>query len=355
MHISKFIYFGNISHKTSNSDDEYLTKEIDPCIPPETFCSDGARTDSFIGDPLSRGESMSNVEPDDEENNISPNRKEYDIERSESALKHENDVQKYDHLTQAVPLGLDEFKSRAASPKIKSGTSPSESVIHRVDQGGAEYNYASESKEAKVLSSNKEAKDSNVPDPVEEIRQQPGRMPGDTVLKILMQKVQNLDINLSFLEQYMEVLNSRYVNIFKLYSKDIGEKDLLIRMIKEDIRSFLHQQEVMMKDVSELDSWKSHFSVQFDHIRRDNAILRNEVEKVLENQVSLEDKGVVVFLVCVIFSLIAILRLSLDMIISIYRVLSFNKTIHSRKFYQDSSSWFLLLLSCSIIIFILTS
>ncbi|XP_057450538.1 SUN domain-containing protein 3-like [Lotus japonicus] len=99
-------------------------------------------------------------------------------------------------------------------------------------------------------------------------------MPGDTVLKILMQKVQNLDINLSFLEQYMEVLNSRYVNIFKLYSKDIGEKDLLIRMIKEDIRSFLHQQEVMMKDVSELDSWKSHFSVQFDHIRRDNAILR---------------------------------------------------------------------------------
>nr|AFK48914.1 unknown [Lotus japonicus] len=143
--------------KTSNSDDEYLTKEINACIPSETFCPDCARTDSFIGDPLSTGESMSNVEPDDEENNISPNRKEYDIERSESALKHENDVQKYDHLTQAVPLGLDEFKSRA-SPKIKSGTSPSESVIHRVDQGGAEYNYASESKGAKVLASNKEAK-----------------------------------------------------------------------------------------------------------------------------------------------------------------------------------------------------
>ncbi|TKY49911.1 slp1 protein [Spatholobus suberectus] len=439
-----------------------------------------------------------------------------------------------------MPLGLDEFKSRTIGSKIKSGTSPSGSVIHRLEPGGAEYNYASASKGAKVLASNKEAKGAadilsrnkdkylrnpcsseekfviielseetlvktieianfehhssnfkdfelhgglvyptdswiflgnftasnvkqaqrfvlqqpkwvrylklklqshygsefyctlsivevygvdaiermledliyaqdkpfasgegngekrvasshansaeaddvwqntfrginsdpaseissenqeavnvnrNVPDPVEEIRQQVGRMPGDTVLKILMQKVRYLDLNLSVLEQYMEDLNSRYVNIFKEYSKDMGKKDLLLEKIKEEIRSFLERQDAMMKEVSDLDSWKSHFSVQLDHVLRDNAVLRSEVEKIRDNQVSLENKGVVVFSVCVIFSLLAILRLSLDILMSIYRVLSFDRTITSRKFCQGSSSWFFLLLSCSIIIFTLT-
>ena len=90
----------------------------------------------------------------------------------------------------------------------------------------------------------------NVPDPVEEIRQQVGRMPGDTVLKILMQKVRYLDLNLSVLEQYMEDLNSRYINIFKEYNKDMGEKDLLLEKIKEEIRRFLERQDVMVCNVS---------------------------------------------------------------------------------------------------------
>jgi len=52
-------------------------------------------------------------------------------------------VQKSDHLSWYVPLGLDEFKSRAISSKIKSFTSSSGSVMHRVEPGGEEYNYAS--------------------------------------------------------------------------------------------------------------------------------------------------------------------------------------------------------------------
>ncbi|MED6132709.1 hypothetical protein PIB30_021538 [Stylosanthes scabra] len=347
------------------------------------------------------------------------------------------------------PLGLDEFKSRAISSKIKSGTTaPSGNVIHRVDRAGAEYNYASASKGAKVLASNREAKGAaniltkdkdkylrnpcssedkfviielseetlvhtieianfehhssnlktfelrsslvyptdawvflgnftasnvkqaqrfvlhepkwvrylhlnlqshygsefyctlsvievygvdavermledlisssdedkrpnsaedddvsqinsqvscvkqDVPNPVEEIRQQVGRMPGDTVLKILMQKVRFLDLNLSVLEQYTEELNSRYVNIFKVYSKDIAQKDILIQMLRQDISSFLHQQDAIINDVSNFDSWKSHISMQLDHVRGDNAVLRSEVENVRENQAYLENKGV---------------------------------------------------------------
>ncbi|RZC16062.1 SUN domain-containing protein 4 isoform D [Glycine soja] len=444
--------------KNSNSADEYLTKETDDVyIPSETFSSDGAKTDGLISESLSSGESINRVEPGDKESSISPDTEEHEVERSESAVKHQNDVQKYNHLSQAMPLGLDEFKSRAIGSKIKSGTNPSGSVIHRLEPGGAEYNYASASKGAKVLASNKEARGAsdilsrnkdkylrnpcsseekfvvielseetlvktieianfehhssnfkefelygslvypteawiflgnftasnvkqaqrfvleeqkwmryiklnlqshygsefyctlsivevygvdaiermledlidkpfasgegngekrvasplvnaaeadnvrqntitginsdpaseissenpeainvkrNVPDPVEEIRQQVGRMPGDTVLKILMQKVRYLDLNLSVLEQYMEDLNSRYINIFKEYNKDMGEKDLLLEKIKEEIRRFLERQDVMMKEFRDLDSWKSHFSVQLDQVLRDNAVLR---------------------------------------------------------------------------------
>ncbi|KAG4386196.1 hypothetical protein AAZX31_12G231900 [Glycine max] len=446
------------------------------------------------------------------------------------------DVQKSDHLPWAVPLGLDEFKSRAISSKINSGTAGSSgSVMHRVEPGGAEYNYASASKGAKVLGSNKEAKgasnilsgdkdkylrnpcsaeekfviieiseeilvdtiqvanfehhssnlkafellgslsfptdvwvffgnftasnvrhaqrfvlqepkwvrylklnlqshygsefyctlsavevygvdavermledlihtqdnlyapgdgdadkrtvsphpnppesedvhqnnfgdpasdissanhekvNSNVPDPVEETHQQVGRMPGDTVLKILMQKVRTLDLNLFALERYMEDLNSRYVNIFKEYSKDMGGKDILIQNIKDGIRNLVDRQDAITKGASDLKSWKSHISMQLDHLLRDNAVLRSEVNEVRRKQTSLENKGVLVFLVCCIFSLLVILRLSLDMATSVYRVvLSVNRTDCSRKFCAVSSSWFLLLLNCIIVIFILT-
>ncbi|KAK2385755.1 SUN domain-containing protein [Trifolium repens] len=455
--------------KISKSDDEYLTKGTDAYIPSDTLCSDGANTDDFIGDSLFVEENMHYFVHGDKEKYISPNRNEHEVERSESYVKNENDVQKFDRLSAAVPVGLDEFKSRAISSKINWSTNPSGSVIHRVEPGGDEYNYASSSKGAKVLASNKEAKGAsniltrnkdkylrnpcsseekfvvielseetlvdtieianfehyssnlkdfelygsliyptdvwiflgnftasnvkqaqrfvlqepkwvrylklnvqshygsefyctlsivevygvdavekmledliyaqdnvekkvavassdrnsweddgdenvwkinsdttsetssvndesvdrkNVPDPIEETRLQVGRMPGDTVLKILMEKVRYLDLNLSVLEQYLEDLNSRYVKIFKEYGKEIGEKDIVLQMIREDIKSFLDRQDTIMKDVGDLDSWKSKFSVQLDHIQRENTVLRYEVKRALENQVSLENKAI---------------------------------------------------------------
>ncbi|XP_057457244.1 SUN domain-containing protein 4-like [Lotus japonicus] len=522
--------------ESSNTADKYFIKDTDACFPLESFHSKSVEANGFDGELHPGGERGEYALPAacDTENKNSLTKQEHEVESSESAVKHENDVQKSDHLSWAVPLGLDEFKSRAISSKVKAGAGPSRNVIHRVDPGGAEYNYASESKGAKVLGSNKEAKgasnvlsrnkdkylrnpcsaeekyviielseetlvdtveianlehhssnlkdfeiygslsfptdvwvflgnftasnvrhaqrfvlkepkwvrylklnlqshygsefyctlsivevygvdavermledliytqdnlsgggnddkntvsphpdpaesehvnqntigginsdpasdiasanheavNNKVPDPVEEIRQQVGRMPGDTVLKILMQKVRSLDLSLFVLERYMEDLNSRYVNIFKEYSKDIGEKDLLLQKIKEDIRNLIDQQDVITKDASDLKSWKSQISMQLDHLLRDNAVLRSEVEKVREKQISLENKGVVIFLLCCIFSLLAVLRLSLHMATNVCRALRVDRTIYSGKFCADSSSWFLLLLSC-VIIFIL--
>ncbi|XP_014518879.1 SUN domain-containing protein 4 isoform X1 [Vigna radiata var. radiata] len=527
--------------KSSDSANKDLVEETITYIPPEALHSEDAQTNGFVPESLPNEETRDYAEPGtcNKQDCDTPITEVHEVESWNSSARLEDHVQKSDHLSWAVPLGLDEFKSRAISSKIKPGTGSSGSVMHRVEPGGEEYNYASASKGAKVLGSNKESKgasnilsrdkdkylrnpcsveekfviielseetlvdtieisnfehhssnlkafellgsmsfptdvwlllgnftasnvrhaqrfvlqepkwvrylklnlqshygsefyctlsvvevygvdavermlddlintqdnmltpgDGNtekrtvspqqhphpsesedvhqntfgginsdhasdtsssnhervntiIPDPVEETRQQVGRMPGDTVLKILMQKVRALGLNLFVLEQYMEDLNSRYVNIFKEYSKDMGLKDIHIQKIKEDIRSLIDQQDSITKDALDLKFWKSHISMQLDNLVRDNAALRSEVDEVQRKQASLENKSAAVFFVCCIFSLLVIFRLSLEMATTVYRVLSVNRTDYSGKFFALSSSWFLLLLNCIIIIFIL--
>ena len=87
----------------------------------------------------------------------------------------------------------------------------------------------------------------DVPDPVEEIRhKQVNRMPGDTVLKILMKKVRSLDLNLAILERYLEELSTRYGDIFKEFDKDIGHKGVLLQEIIFELRSLSKSKEVMV-------------------------------------------------------------------------------------------------------------
>lgn len=188
----------------------------------------------------------------------------------------------------------------------------------------------------------------DVPDPVEEIRrQQVNRMPGDS-LKILMKKVRSLDINLSVLERYLEELNSRYGKIFEDFDSEMGEKDVLLQNIRSDIRGLSHSKDALGKEVVDLVSWKSLVSTQLEEIIRGNAILRKEVEKVQRNQVHMENKGIVIFLVCSFFGLLALFKLLVDTVLSNYR------SENSRKFCSESYSWYFLLLSSTITIIILS-
>ncbi|XP_022152460.1 uncharacterized protein SLP1 isoform X2 [Momordica charantia] len=115
----------------------------------------------------------------------------------------------------------------------------------------------------------------DLPDRFQELRHhQAGRMPGDTVLKILMHKVRSSDLNLSILERYLEELNSKYGNIFKQFDDDIRENDVLLEKSQEDIRNLLRSQEATDKDVSDLISWTTLISLQLDNLLRNNAILR---------------------------------------------------------------------------------
>lgn len=410
----------------SDSGDGHPLKETDAIHSSEGLPTNGV-TSSISNELLDVEGENDYASAEGSKNYVSDVVKQPEVENSSPVTKLENDSPKNDRLSHAVPVGLDEFKSRTYSSKSKSGIGPAGVIKHRVEPGGTEYNYASASKGAKVLAFNKEAKGasnilgrdkdkylrnpcsvegkfviielseetlvdtieianfehyssnlkdfellgslvyptdqwvklgnftatnvklaqryvllepkwvrylklnllshygsefyctvsvvevfgvdavermledlislqdnvlvtagptgdqkpmssqpespdgddasqniikemdsrtatgnpnvnqeilkSNVPDPVEEVRhQQAGRMPGDTVIKILMQKVRALDINLSVLERYLEELTSRYGNIFKEIDKDIGDKDILLEKIRADIRNLLESQ-----------------------------------------------------------------------------------------------------------------
>lgn len=77
---------------------------------------------------------------------------------SEGNPLSEKDASKYDRFARAVPPGLDEFKNKAFNAKNQNKIGQAEGIIHRLEPGGSEYNYASASKGAKVLAYNKEAK-----------------------------------------------------------------------------------------------------------------------------------------------------------------------------------------------------
>ncbi|KAG1342269.1 SUN domain-containing protein 4 [Cocos nucifera] len=126
----------------------------------------------------------------------------------------------------------------------------------------------------------------NVPDQTDETRPlqfdqkketkplQVGRMPGDAVLKVLMQKVQSLDMNFSVLEQYLEELNSRYGRIFKDFDDDITEKDRLLEKIKLEIKNLQSSKDDFANNIGELLSWKVLISSQLAQLVRDNLMLR---------------------------------------------------------------------------------
>ncbi|MCL7041730.1 hypothetical protein MKW94_027736 [Papaver nudicaule] len=86
------------------------------------------------------------------------------LEGSDLGPKLEKDDVNNDRLSHVALVGLDEFKSKQLSSTPKGKPAGSESsgggggVVHRVEAGGTEYNYASASKGAKVLDFNKEAK-----------------------------------------------------------------------------------------------------------------------------------------------------------------------------------------------------
>lgn len=87
------------------------------------------------------------------------------------------------------------------------------------------------------------------PDPVIEARQQlNGRIPGDTVLKILMQKVRSLESNLSVLEEYIKELNRRQGKLLPDLEKEISRISLLLENTKLVIKDLMVWKETIVSN-----------------------------------------------------------------------------------------------------------
>ncbi|KAK9926948.1 hypothetical protein M0R45_024154 [Rubus argutus] len=184
-------------------------------------------------------------------------------------------------------------------------------------------------------------------EPVMKVRQQPnGRIPGDSVLKILMQKVRSLELNLSVLEEYIKEFNRRQGNVLPEVGKELLRISLLLEQSKMEIKNLMQWKETMEKGMTDLESWKAVVSSQVNALVRENNMLRLDVDKIVNDQASLESKELAVLAVSLFFLCFAILQL-----VS-FQVLTFFRTSQPDKGCRKSRGWVLVIVSSSMTIFI---
>lgn len=154
---------------------------------------------------------------------------------------------------------------------------------------------------------------SSIPDPIVKVRQQSnGRIHGDAVLKILMQKVRSLELNLSVLEEYIKELNKRQADVLPELDKEFLRYSTLLEKSRAEIKELLEWKEIMEEGISDIESWKSMVSSQLDKLVRENVMLRLDVEKVASQQAYLEKKELTVLAVSFAVAFFAILKLVSD-------------------------------------------
>jgi DNA-directed RNA polymerase alpha subunit len=69
------------------------------------------------------------------------------------------------------------------------------------------------------------------------------RKPGDTVLKILMQKVKSLELSLTMLEEYIKEMNQRKGDILPKLDQELFRISLLVEKSRTEIRDLMEWKE----------------------------------------------------------------------------------------------------------------
>ncbi|KAH7550108.1 hypothetical protein ACOSP7_024735 [Xanthoceras sorbifolium] len=186
-----------------------------------------------------------------------------------------------------------------------------------------------------------------IPDPLLEARQQPtGRIPGDTVLKILMQKVRSLELNFSVLEEYIKELNRRQQDVLPELNKELLRISLLLDKSKAELEDLVKWKETMEKGFTDLESWKTVVSSQVNALAAENKMLRLDVEKISSDQANLEAKELAVVAVSLFFASFAIFKLVSA------QLAYFLAPSQSERVCRTNRGWFLILLSSSMTIFV---
>ncbi|XP_074317594.1 SUN domain-containing protein 5 isoform X2 [Silene latifolia] len=179
-----------------------------------------------------------------------------------------------------------------------------------------------------------------IPDPV--VVKPSSRIPGDTVLKILMQKVRSLELNLSVLEEYLKEVSQKQDDAIPQINKEISSVTSILENARKEIQELVEWKENTDKQLEDMDSWKAVISSQIDELISENRILRSHVESVQNDQASLQNKELAVLVVSFFFLCIAFLKL-----LSKRVLLSFGGS-RGNDVYSSSRGWLLILLSSSI-------
>lgn len=148
---------------------------------------------------------------------------------------------------------------------------------------------------------------SKIPDPV--VGKSSSRIPGDSVLKILMQKVRSVEVNLSDLEEYLKELSKKQADIIPEFNKEISKVTSLLDNERKEFKELVEWKEEMDKQIQDFELWKAVFSTKADELVSENRILRSLVENIKNDQASLQNKELAVLLVSFFFLCIAFLKL----------------------------------------------
>ncbi|KAJ0802628.1 putative Galactose-binding-like domain superfamily, SUN domain-containing protein [Helianthus annuus] len=115
-----------------------------------------------------------------------------------------------------------------------------------------------------------------------------GRIHGDAVLKILMQKVRLLEDTLSSLEDNVNELNKIQGDVFPQLERDIVKYSGLVEQTRLEIKDFWPWKETLEKELTGFEPWKASVSFRLESVVKENIMLRQDIEKIANDEERLD-------------------------------------------------------------------
>ncbi|KAF2540422.1 hypothetical protein F2Q68_00029987 [Brassica cretica] len=165
------------------------------------------------------------------------------------------------------------------------------------------------------------------------------------VLKLLMQKVKLIEMNLSVVEDSVKTMNDKEREV----SLEMKRTLMLVERSKAEIKEITEWKEKMDKELRDLELWKTLVVSRVESLARGNNALRLDVEKIEREQANLESKELGVLLISLFLVFLATVRLLSR---RLWAFLGMSLTDKMGSLWPDSG-WVMILLSSSIMIFII--
>ncbi|KAL7594579.1 hypothetical protein Lser_V15G30270 [Lactuca serriola] len=169
-----------------------------------------------------------------------------------------------------------------------------------------------------------------------------GRIHGDAVLKILMQKVRLLENNFLLLEEEINGVNMRHSDVVPHLEKEIAKYSGLVEETRSEIENLYPWKEILEKEIADLESWKASVSFLLESVVKENIMIRQELEKVVSDEESLDKTEHALLSASVSFTIVVTLKILSD------RFSNSSGDLHHWKTRKADWGWKFLVLTCVI-------